>query len=132
MRVDRDVASGEIELLTLSACDIASGGQSDGREVDGLGMMAQRKGVKGVMASLWKVDDRSAGMLMADFYQRWMSTPKIAIADAPCLAQLDLLHGGLASRNPIVLFTILLLDRLQLPEWPCFLERFPLGFSRAS
>jgi hypothetical protein len=28
MRVDRDVASGEIELLTLSACDIASGGQS--------------------------------------------------------------------------------------------------------
>lgn len=31
MRVDPDIQFGNTELLTLSACDTASGGQSDGR-----------------------------------------------------------------------------------------------------
>lgn len=30
-----------VDLLTLSACDTATGSSADGREVDGLGMIAQ-------------------------------------------------------------------------------------------
>ncbi len=97
MRIDPGIAFGKTELLTLSACDTASGGKSDGREVDGLGMMAQRKGAKAVVASLWEVDDKSTGMLMADFYRHWLSTPNATKAEALRIAQIDLLRGGLAS-----------------------------------
>jgi CHAT domain-containing protein len=55
-------------------------------------MMAQRKGAKTVIASLWEVDDSSTGMLMADFHQRWMTTPGIAKAEALRMSQVDLLR----------------------------------------
>lgn len=86
----------QTELLTLSACNTAIGGKSDGREIDGLGMMAQRRGAKAVVASLWDVYDNSTGQLMADFYRRWIHTPGTTKADALRLAQLDLLRGTLA------------------------------------
>jgi CHAT domain-containing protein/Tfp pilus assembly protein PilF len=93
IRSNPDISFGDIELLTLSACNTATGGKSDGREIDGLGMMAQRKGAKAVVASLWDVNDNSTGQLMADFYRRWIHTPGMTKADALRLAQLDLLHG---------------------------------------
>lgn len=60
-----------VDLLTLSACDTATGGglREDGREVEGLGVEAQRKGARAVLASLWPVADQSTGLLMQQFYR---------------------------------------------------------------
>jgi CHAT domain-containing protein len=44
------------------------------------------------MASLWHVDDDSTGLLMADFYHRWIDLHATK-AEALRQAQLDLLHG---------------------------------------
>jgi CHAT domain-containing protein len=85
---------GGVELLTLSACDTASGGAgTDGREVDGLGMVAQRQGAKAVIATLWPVADASTQLLMRKFYEirdAKAGTPKV---EALRQAQLALLHG---------------------------------------
>jgi CHAT domain-containing protein len=87
-----------IELLTLSGCETAVGSNdSDGREIDGLGITAQRKGAKAVMATLWKVDDASVGLLMATFYKLWVTTPGITKAEALQRAQLALLRGPMDS-----------------------------------
>lgn len=83
-----------VELLTLSACQTAMGTQADGREVDGLGMVAQQRGAKAVMATLWPVDDASVGKLMATFYKTWITTPGMTKAEALRQAQLALLHGA--------------------------------------
>jgi hypothetical protein len=40
-------------------------------EIDGLGAVAQNKGAKAVISSLWEVNDASTGALMANFYKRW-------------------------------------------------------------
>ena len=58
------------ELLTLSACETGIGGgrDSDGKEIDGFGLIAQQQGAKAVLATLWKVNDKSTAVLMADMY----------------------------------------------------------------
>jgi CHAT domain-containing protein len=82
------------ELLTLSACQTgASGTALNGREVDGLGITAQQKGAKAVLASLWSVADESTALLMADFYKQWLGTPGTTKVGALRQAQLDMLHG---------------------------------------
>jgi CHAT domain-containing protein len=60
-----------VDLLTLSACDTATGGglREDGREVEGLGAEVQKKGARAVLATLWPVADRSTGELMRRFYR---------------------------------------------------------------
>ncbi len=83
-----------IELLTLSGCQTAVGSNdSDGREIDGLGITAQRKGAKAVIATLWPVDDASVGLLMATFYKLWITTPGMTKVEALQRAQLELMRG---------------------------------------
>ncbi len=58
-------------LVTLSACETGLGGAegADGRELDGLaGVLAQR-GAEAVIASLWRVEDRSTSLLMRSLYR---------------------------------------------------------------
>jgi CHAT domain-containing protein len=55
-----------IELMTLSACNTASG---DERSALGLGGMAVKTGVASAIASLWKVEDLAASTMMKTFYQ---------------------------------------------------------------
>ena len=64
-----------VDLLTLSACDTGVGGGRDntGKEIEGLGVIAQQQGAKGVLATLWPVADGSTAKLMADMYQRRQS-----------------------------------------------------------
>ena len=95
LRDDQRMDFKGIELLTLSGCQTAVGSNdSDGREVDGLGITAQRKGAKAVVATLWEVDDASVGLLMATFYRLWVTTPGITKAEALQQAQLALLRGA--------------------------------------
>ncbi len=100
IREDPGFTFADTELLTLSACDTAVGGaERDGREVDGLGILAQQKGAKAVVASLWGVYDASTGLLMQEFYKMWTTHPKMPKAEALRQAQVALLRGKLGGRN---------------------------------
>jgi CHAT domain-containing protein len=59
-----------LQLVTLSACQSALGGATtdDGREVEGLSAIVQRRGAQHVIASLWRVEDRSTAQLMREMY----------------------------------------------------------------
>ena len=81
-----------VELLTLSACDTAMGGDAEGVEIDGLGMIGQRQGAHGVLASLWSVSDASTARLMETFYRRLDERPAITMAEALRQAQLALIN----------------------------------------
>jgi CHAT domain-containing protein/Tfp pilus assembly protein PilF len=92
----------DTELLTLSACNTAvSGAAGDGREVDGIGFLAQLKGARAVVASLWGVNDQSTGVLMEQFYKLWTEHRNMPKAEALREAQLALLRGvRKSSGNP--------------------------------
>jgi CHAT domain-containing protein/predicted negative regulator of RcsB-dependent stress response len=94
-RDDVNLSLSETALLTLSACETGmSGSESDGREVDGLGMTAEYKGAKAVISTLWSVNDVSTGKLMGDFYKRWADgAGRVTKVEALRQAQLDLLLG---------------------------------------
>lgn len=60
---------GQVDLLTLSACETALGdAQANGSEVEGLGALAQKRGAKAVLATLWSVADVSTGIFMRTLY----------------------------------------------------------------
>ena len=84
---------GGVDLLTLSACNTATGGAANGREVEGFGVLAQRQGAKSVVASLWPVFDASTKILMQDFYRLRETAGTSSKIEALRQAQLRLLRG---------------------------------------
>ncbi len=66
LRSDRDISFKGVDLLTLSACETARGGGSEGEEIESFGALAQAKGASAVMATLWQIADQSTARLMAD------------------------------------------------------------------
>jgi CHAT domain-containing protein len=84
-----------VDLLTLSACETAVGGGADanGREVEGFGALAQQRGARAVMATLWPVADESTGILMQNFYRLRAQGGDMNKAEALQQAQLALLQG---------------------------------------
>lgn len=90
------------QLLTLSACSTGKDYTSrDGVEMDSLGMVAQQKEAKAVLATLWDVNDASTSRIMSDFYARWIKNPEAGKAEALRQAQLAFLHQAesAAGRN---------------------------------
>ena len=84
-----------VDQLTLSACDTAMGNPEragSGAEVESFGALAQKRGAKGVLATLWQVADRSTGALMQTLYRLRGADPTLTKADALRQAQLSLLH----------------------------------------
>ncbi|MEW6495302.1 MAG: tetratricopeptide repeat protein [Cyanobacteriota bacterium] len=58
-----------VDLVVLSACQTASGGQlGNGEEILGFGYQIQLTGAKASIASLWSVDDEGTQELMNAFY----------------------------------------------------------------
>lgn len=99
LRNSRDYFRG-VELLTLSACNTATGGTgADGKEVEGFAVLAQRQGAEAVLASLWPVSDASTRLLMQKFYQIRNSRPGTLKAEALRQAQIDLLRGQVKGPN---------------------------------
>ena len=94
----RQIAEGEldfngIELLTLSACNTALGiHRANGREVEGFAALAQSMGAKGVLATLWSVNDKSTSTLMQHLYYLRELGAGLTKAEALRQAQLTLLH----------------------------------------
>jgi CHAT domain-containing protein len=99
-----------VDFLSLSACDTATGGnanntsvtgkadteqkarESNGKEIEGLAYVAQTLGAKSVMASLWQVSDTGTKELMLKFYQIRKEQPELPKGEALRQAQLSLLH----------------------------------------
>lgn len=86
-----------VDLLTLSACQTARGG--DGSEIDGFGATAQLNGAGAVMASLWPVSDAATPPLMRAFYHGLMEAG-LDKAEALRQAQLSLLQGDGVAVGP--------------------------------
>ncbi|MBL8785540.1 MAG: CHAT domain-containing protein [Deltaproteobacteria bacterium] len=82
-----------VDLLSLSACNTAVGGQNDGREVEGFASLALRLGARAVLATLWPVNDRSTGAYMRLLYRLVEEDPKRSRADAMRLAMLAFIRG---------------------------------------
>jgi CHAT domain-containing protein len=82
----------QVDLLTLAACDTGLGGGRDanGKEIEGLGVLAQQQGARAVLATLWPVADQSTATLMADMYQR-RQAQGLSKAEALRQAQLALM-----------------------------------------
>jgi CHAT domain-containing protein len=86
-----------VDLLTLSACDTATGGAgATGKEVESFGALAQRNGAKAVIATLWPVADASTRVLMQRFYRARTGAKGLSKAEALQGAQLALLRGDRA------------------------------------
>ncbi|MDR2528229.1 MAG: tetratricopeptide repeat protein [Synergistaceae bacterium] len=61
----------KVEQLTLSACNTAINlSEGAGREMEGLGVLAQKRGAKSVIATLWSIADDSTSVFMPRFYKR--------------------------------------------------------------
>lgn len=91
----------DVWLVTLSACQTAaaktatettqSARTADGREVEGLGYLADASGAHAVVASLWEVNDTSTSRLMNALYGGLQQTE--SKAEALRQAELKLLNG---------------------------------------
>ncbi|MBU0500357.1 MAG: CHAT domain-containing protein [Gammaproteobacteria bacterium] len=88
-----DYRLGDVDLLTLSACETAVGGNGTGKEVEGFGALAQKKGAKGVLATLWPVADNSTGIFMQSLY-RLRQENHLSKAEALRQAQLRFIRGS--------------------------------------
>jgi CHAT domain-containing protein len=102
-----------VDLLTLSACDTATGGiNATGKEVESFGVLAQRQGAKAVIATLWGVADRSTRTLMEHFYRARSCTASVRQYGVPlrvgsgCAQSAPLRRPSLLSQRPMPTRTI--------------------------
>lgn len=74
---------GNVELVVLSACDTGLG-EISSEGVFGLQRAFKMAGVKSIMMSLWKVEDRATALFMQTFYREWKggATKREAFAEA--------------------------------------------------
>lgn len=77
-----------VELLSLSACETALG---DERAALGLAGVAVKAGARSAIASLWRVSDEAAAVLLPDFYRQTRNPAISTRAQALRQAQLDLM-----------------------------------------
>jgi CHAT domain-containing protein len=92
----RDLKGGfkGVDLLTLSACNTAASGPgADGKEVECFATIAQERGAKAVLASLWPVSDRGTSELMKSFYRLRSSGGGVSKSELLRRAQLELIRG---------------------------------------
>jgi filamentous hemagglutinin family protein len=91
----------QVELLVLSACRTAVGGEREGDSELGFAGLAVRAGVKSALASLWNVSDVGTLGLMVEFYENLKSTP--IKAEALRQAQLAMLRGEVQIEGALLL-----------------------------
>jgi CHAT domain-containing protein len=87
-----------LELVVLSACETAVGGEGGERAALGLSGMAVRAGARSAIGSLWRVHDEATARFMATFY-RTLAEPGRSRAEAVRAAQQALLAEP-AYRHP--------------------------------
>lgn len=92
-----DYQMADKDLVTLSACETALGEldelHNDGKELEGLGTLIQRKGAHAVLATLWPVADQSTAVFMEQFYAL-REEKNISKAEAMRQIQLSFIRGN--------------------------------------
>jgi CHAT domain-containing protein len=76
-----------VELLTLSACQTATG---DNRSALGIAGVAVRAGVESALATLWYINDEATVPLIEEFYTQ-LRQPNISKAEALRIAQIKMI-----------------------------------------
>lgn len=94
-----NIQFGEVDLITLSACNTAFADESNGKEVDSLAEAIQERGGKAVLATLWNVADESTQLLMTEFYRLKKVNPQMTKAEALQKAQQAMIAGKLGSEG---------------------------------
>ena len=94
--VSMDLRLSKYDLLTLSACDSATGSAG----VESLAGLLQSHGAKAVLATLWSVQDEGTAKLMVQFYKHRGQQRQATKAEALQYAQIALLHGDVKSSDP--------------------------------
>jgi len=94
-----------IDVVTLSGCETGMGGArtDDGREVEALSALVQRRGAGRVIASLWQVDDASTAQLMHTLYTGFVADhgdAALALQQAQRALRLLGEHNGVNYANP--------------------------------
>jgi CHAT domain-containing protein len=79
----------DAELVVLSACESALGKQAGGEGLLGFAPPLLAKGARGLVLSLWKVDDRATALLMTRFYQNLLGGRKGLSQPMPKAEALD-------------------------------------------
>lgn len=93
--IRRDVDLSGVDLLTLSACKTGQfETDKNGIEIEGLGVVAQEKGVKAVLATLWSVADQSTSKFMQNFYRLWNHN-QLSKSEAVRAAQIGMIRGDM-------------------------------------
>jgi CHAT domain-containing protein len=86
-----------VELLTLSACQTGMTSETaDGREVESIATVFQRKGASAVLSTLWPVADASTAAFMGTFYTLRAQDPRRTKAWCLREAQLRMIRGEVA------------------------------------
>ncbi len=67
-----------VRLVTLSACETASGRLYRGEGIFGLTQAFIRGGVPTILTSLWKLDDKYTQFLVVQFYRKWQAGASFA------------------------------------------------------
>ena len=99
IRTSPDFKFNGVELLTLSACNTATGNQgADGKEFESFAVLAQQNGALSVLATLWAVADESTQNLMSEFYRERQEN-RLSKVESLRAAQLALLNGSLKSNQ---------------------------------
>jgi len=124
-------------LVVLTACETAAGFLQEGEGVASIGRAFISKGVKGVVASRWKVDDAVAPVFIETFYSSLQKqhSPVTALHEARKLYLQN--TTNLAQKNPLLWsgFSYLGIDqqiRLQKSSfnwyWLLLLLLLPIGY----
>ncbi|MGK7887153.1 MAG: CHAT domain-containing protein [Crocosphaera sp.] len=82
-----NINSTSLDLLVLSACETATGGD---RSVLGLAGVAVKAGVRSTLATLWPVLDNTTADFMASFYEK-LQQPNMTKIKAVQLTQQEML-----------------------------------------
>jgi CHAT domain-containing protein len=85
-----------LELLTLTACETATG---DERSTLGLAGVAVQAGAKSALASLWSIQDNSTAKIAISFYEKLKNNPNMSKAEALQLAQRELIESKKDEEN---------------------------------
>jgi CHAT domain-containing protein/Tfp pilus assembly protein PilF len=87
----------DADLVVLSACESGLGKEMGGEGLIGLTRAFQYAGARSVMASLWKISDRTTAELMVRFYKHLKDgMPK---DEALRAAQMELIQGPIRVKN---------------------------------
>jgi CHAT domain-containing protein len=87
----------DADLVVLSACESGLGKEMGGEGLIGLTRAFQYAGARSVMASLWKISDRTTPELMVRFYKHLKAG--LSKDEALRAAQMELIQGPIRVKN---------------------------------